>query len=101
PTPSYTSPLSLHDALPISRDRDRPLGGDSASEEMGGTYDSGSRSATRRTPRQAREVVARAHRPKVRRYGEECSERGRQTRGPARDRKSTRLNSSHSQISYA
>src|SRR5437773_12120866 len=71
PTRIYT--LSLHDALPISRDRDRQRG----------AADRGHRS-----PRQGQR--------------ERGTARGRGSqRGENEDRKSTRLNSSHITISYA
>src|SRR2546422_4100762 len=74
-TEIYT--LSLHDALPICvrrRERDRRAGG------------------------QAREGVHRATRwPN----GRACPARGRDAWRRTRDRKSTRLNSSHGYISYA
>src|SRR2546430_17492107 len=71
-TEIYT--LSLHDALPIS----------------GGSRRGGHQPAVRRHPLPDGDRAGR-HRGTA---------RGR-ARRPARDRKSTRLNSSHSQISYA
>src|SRR2546430_11958930 len=71
-TEIYT--LSLHDALPISRP------------------------AARARPRGSSDSCARAQRPRSRRTGRGTSGRRRRRR---EDRKSTRLNSSHSQISYA
>src|SRR2546430_9374563 len=72
-TEIYT--LSLHDALPISRVADRPAG---VGQE-------------RRGPARGREAAGgiRGHR------------RDRRAARGAADRKSTRLNSSHSQNSYA
>src|SRR5688500_19162211 len=69
--------LSLHDALPISRQR-------AAAATRIGAGDA-------RRARRARRPLPRA------RTGEAAARRG----GAARDRKSTRLNSSHLVISYA
>src|SRR5205085_12689783 len=89
---SAISTLSLHDALPISRGRQR---------------------VCRDRPAQARRSQA-AHLPHARRRQDLDPHRQRDTRRRLRafgaggsaekgtaDRKSTRLNSSHSQISYA
>src|SRR5206468_11099694 len=89
-TETYT--LSLHDALPISRPRGlRRRGG-------GGADDVGLRIRRRRSvPR--RDAQQRHHERDRRARG-----RHRQRLASARgrgDRKSTRLNSSHDQISYA
>src|SRR3712207_7588380 len=73
-TEIYT--LSLHDALPILRSR-RPTGG----REW-----------------RVRVVVCRAPRTLPNRRPSTTATRGK---SPARDRKSTRLNSSHANISYA
>src|SRR2546427_4035360 len=77
-TEIYT--LSLHDALPISRGRPR--------------HGRDLRRADRRPPQGA---ASEHRRPAARARG---GLRVGDARGP-RDRKSTRLNSSHSQISYA
>src|SRR5206468_10216929 len=81
-TEIYT--LSLHDALPIwARGRRRRRSGPACA----GTYEGRARSAERRRePARSRQPA----RPAADRAG--CRER---------DRKSTRLNSSHDQISYA
>src|SRR5205085_11781286 len=78
PAPTELYPLSLHDALPISR-RSSPSGWDRNSSP------SAARSGCSR---------CRPRRPE-RRVHKYCP-----TAAPT-DRKSTRLNSSHSQISYA
>src|SRR3712207_9127362 len=75
-TEIYT--LSLHDALPISADGSRPV-----SDCPG-------------VDRQPAEVVRRAPAPVPR-----GRRRARARRRERRDRKSTRLNSSHANISYA
>src|SRR2546422_3331582 len=82
-TEIYT--LSLHDALPISR----VLGG-SASPGHGGRAHS--------VDRRRRAAVRRRRRPAVRAVALRCH---RARADAARDRKSTRLNSSHGYISYA
>src|SRR5207244_8134364 len=87
--PSHISTLSLHDALPISlgnprvQDRFRfrrgvRLGGKSRHRVLLSTHPAGQHGD---------------------RYGDEPQEDDE--RGPPRDRKSTRLNSSHQIISYA
>src|SRR2546430_11794956 len=78
-TEIYT--LSLHDALPISRRTHRP------------------RELHEHPPdrRRAHPVAAGTHRPTRPEIGRRLAIGA----GAARDRKSTRLNSSHSQISYA
>src|SRR2546427_8957400 len=76
-TEIYT--LSLHDALPIWCRRHRQGGGDDEQQEQRDT----SSDRTHRSPP-----------PRCLRAGRSCRER-------SQDRKSTRLNSSHSQISYA
>src|SRR3712207_8748338 len=78
-TEIYT--LSLHDALPISPDRHRPARGGRG---------------PRAEPQVAQPAVQEeADRPPLVRG------RQREPRGRAGDRKSTRLNSSHANISYA
>src|SRR2546430_13333730 len=79
-TEIYT--LSLHDALPISRESPATVCVEVSNRgRAGGSARTGKRRAIgRRNPRQ---LQTRRH------------------VSPSRDRKSTRLNSSHSQISYA
>src|SRR5207249_9643239 len=85
--PSVTSPLSLHDALPIcfrcrARRQARAAGQAAARRRAGQDVEAG---------RGVRHLAG-------------CRERGRQGRralDDALDRKSTRLNSSHVSISYA
>src|SRR5206468_4921239 len=74
--PPETYPLSLHAALPISRDHDRPLG------------------LLKNRERGQHALLVRLGAKRTRRA---CWPRSRFFR----DRKSTRLNSSHDQISYA
>src|SRR2546430_5512738 len=88
--PPEIYPLSLHDALPIW------------SPTKGGRCSSVMR-RTSSTPSRARASTARCAARSWRRYGASAA---RPTGPPCRsaaatDRKSTRLNSSHSQISYA
>src|SRR5690606_41978692 len=88
PPPPQTSPLSLHDALPISSDRRE------APRSLSRLHDGGPSSPARRAPigdRRSNSTGRRQYRggpslPRLRRDG---------------DRKSTRLNSSHVKISYA
>src|SRR5206468_11039616 len=82
PTDIYT--LSLHDALPISRAHDLPAAGGAH-----GRQDPG-----RERARQGEHVLAGAH------AGEGAGDH-RTAAAVRQDRKSTRLNSSHDQISYA
>src|SRR3712207_8658526 len=82
-TEIYT--LSLHDALPISR-RPRRGGRVRAEERRHEVPQGGDRPLRRRPPRRQRARRAAG----AARVG-----------GRARDRKSTRLNSSHANISYA
>src|SRR5438132_8548043 len=75
PATTYLSSFSLHDALPISGGRTPPGGG--------------RRVARRHRRGRGRARTRRPARPRV------------PPAPPARDRKSTRLNSSHTVISYA
>src|SRR5689334_24886918 len=86
--------LSLHDALPILPDR-----GNRAPRRPGRTRGARGRAArrARRDRRQPRAADQR-HQPVVQQRGHDRLAR---RRDPDRDRKSTRLNSSHSSISYA
>src|SRR3712207_8200948 len=77
--------LSLHDALPISAARPRVGAGGGHPAGLGG----GSGGRRRRGRPAVAAVLARADR------------RGGRRRAAAVDRKSTRLNSSHANISYA
>src|SRR3712207_8191510 len=79
-TEIYT--LSLHDALPISRRADRAHG----------------RAAVDRRPARDRVHVQRA---RARRVAAARGVQGSSRSERSRDRKSTRLNSSHANISYA
>src|SRR2546421_8629454 len=81
-TEIYT--LSLHDALPIFTRIEKECDGAIAQQLAQG---------------HRRSVVG--SRGKIRCDGAERRERGRHASCSARDRKSTRLNSSHDQISYA
>src|SRR5690242_21148695 len=81
-TEIYT--LSLHDALPISTDDD----GD------------GRLARRRRVRRRVRPARCHSRRGRPRRGAQRAHRQGRAP-GPERDRKSTRLNSSHMSISYA
>src|SRR5690349_22541040 len=81
-TAIYT--LSLHDALPI----------------CGARRHGGRRGRGRRRPRASRAVVVATLAP-VERATARDARRGRGARAAAGDRKSTRLNSSHVEISYA
>src|SRR2546427_3394049 len=87
------SPLPLHDALPISRSRAGHAGA-AASLSSPPTRRHARRSA-RAAPRSAGRGRRRRARRTCLRVGGELSD------AAAPDRKSTRLNSSHSQISYA
>src|SRR5699024_12073177 len=89
PAPTVTYPLSLHDALPILA----PIG---TCRGSGWSHSACRCSALR----SGLDVRGRE------RLGGHCDHRGRHPRcdahpGPAEDRKSTRLNSSHVSISYA
>src|SRR5207245_6644470 len=81
---SQTSTLSLHDALPISWGR--------AKEDL---------RHCRMGPLARFAVPRRAVGSKVARWWHVCGWPGSRSSGCARDRKSTRLNSSHGSISYA
>src|SRR5207249_11360819 len=97
PPPTATSPLSLHDALPISQHRaaaaapgrlGHAAGPADRARAAGGAYGRAADGTHPATP------VARALRSHAARRSEGA--------GRARvDRKSTRLNSSHVSISYA
>src|SRR5690606_41520936 len=84
PTAPGTPPLPLHDALPISRPRRPPRGQRPVGCSGGGPARAGHRRA----------VLDRRQRRRLRR-------RAARVRRGVRDRKSTRLNSSHVKISYA
>src|SRR5207249_11281865 len=91
-------PLSLHDALPISHedqgfDRVRLLGSPEARHAVR------DRLASRQPNRAGRECSKDEQ--KRQRSGSFLRERIRRRHGRRRDRKSTRLNSSHVSISYA
>src|SRR5207245_7349148 len=93
PSPTALYPLSLHDALPICagpRDR-RTRGGASRGGAPGGATRSAQRHADLAEPWVRRGALG----PRRRRRS------GRLIQGERRDRKSTRLNSSHGSISYA
>src|SRR2546430_10197698 len=94
PAPTEIYPLPLHDALPISEQTPRPPGGAtrSAAEDTSISV----RFASRQCPR----VVGGA-RPRQRGAGNLRRQQPSSHQQLRRDRKSTRLNSSHSQISYA
>src|SRR3989440_7869669 len=89
PTEIYT--LSLHDALPISPRR-YPRGGEQSQDARRGEQ---SQDARRPAPHLQPDPAARP-RPRLARHRRAVD---RRDDGP--DRKSTRLNSSHDQISYA
>src|SRR2546430_12395001 len=62
---------------------------------------SAGRAGTRRTPASAHQRTRRSRRPRTGASSRRTQSRRRDLRPGRRDRKSTRLNSSHSQISYA
>src|SRR2546427_8355568 len=95
PPTTEISPLSLHDALPISSAV--PLG-----SSLGGRYRFALEPRHRALDHLARALDARLLR-KLRPLERHAHYRNRLAEGAAHlvDRKSTRLNSSHSQISYA
>src|SRR5205814_9416642 len=88
PAPSHTCTLSLHDALPISRCRTRPFPGRTDR-------------APRATPRAGDHRASPASDSPRPGAGGRGQPKGGSEAGEARDRKSTRLNSSHLGISYA
>src|SRR5207249_11965125 len=100
PTLPPTSPLPLHDALPISASRPRQL----ARHPSFGPRPCGGRphppllSRHPRGPGRASDRNISAHLPTA---GGASLAYGVASEGSAEDRKSTRLNSSHVSISYA
>src|SRR5207244_11147764 len=94
--PSPTSPLSLHDALPISTSATQQA---PAATAAAATRGSGPVAATPATRRLARELGVDIHTVRGTGHGGRVSDDD--VRAAAGDRKSTRLNSSHQIISYA
>src|SRR5207253_11110645 len=93
PPPLHTSPLSLHDALPISPDA-HVIG------EVGERRALRARLAAPQSQRRVgQEQLANRRRREVHRWRRDARMRGLVEASP--DRKSTRLNSSHVAISYA
>src|SRR5688572_28873222 len=98
PAPTGTSPLSLHDALPISGQHEARHGEAEPHPESSAGVHVGDRDQHRRGESEGDALEAEDR-------GAHAASGGPGWRlghfGPPRDRKSTRLNSSHSQISYA
>src|SRR5205807_6504229 len=92
------SPLSLHDALPISRDRRRgAAGGSHPLQHVARLVDDG-----RAVGREARVItVVRSDLAEAAARDREGGDAGAVLEDDCLDRKSTRLNSSHLVISYA
>src|SRR5690606_41618092 len=83
PTPAAIYTLSLHDALPICLELGPPV------------------RVQRRPQRVGRVALVVLHHARPAEVDRELGDNSRPSAPPARDRKSTRLNSSHVKISYA
>src|SRR5204862_7579201 len=93
PHPSQTYTLSLHDALPISVPHLRATDARRDEEPVGPHAHLGRQQRRRRGGRRRADAADGARDRRLRQHP--------RARGVLRDRKSTRLNSSHVEISYA